>query len=155
MPKTIDLSGQQFGDLTAIQIAGRNRHNKRLWLCDCSCGKQSLVSTGDLRSGHTTTCGCGKIRALRAMGRAVKGNYRTVNPDYRAAHLRVKHARGPARNYSCEDCGKQATDWAYDHLDVNALTGQHRDYTVTYSADPQHYRPLCRPCHRKFDKENS
>ena len=32
------------------------------YLCECSCGIQKVVSHGNLRSGHTTSCGCKRPR---------------------------------------------------------------------------------------------
>ena len=31
-----------------------------MWNCLCDCGNEIVVSTGDLRSGHTKSCGCWK-----------------------------------------------------------------------------------------------
>ena len=66
--KQIDLSGQNFHRLTVIE-----QHpfpcsvtRSRLWKCRCVCGKEVLVRTSDLRSGHTQSCGClhkeGRVR---------------------------------------------------------------------------------------------
>lgn len=53
MPKFIDLTGQIFGRLTPIKYVGKSR-----WSCVCECGKNTHVSTHDLRSGHSRSCGC-------------------------------------------------------------------------------------------------
>ena len=29
-----------------------------MWKCKCECGNDCIVPTADLRSGHTTSCGC-------------------------------------------------------------------------------------------------
>lgn len=74
--------------------------------------------------------------------------------SYRGAHDRLFHARGKASGYPCDHCGEPANDWAYDHADAQPLVGytQHGSL-VKYSGDPAHYIPLCRPCHRAFDRE--
>ena len=55
--KTLDLTNQTFYYLTAIERCGkRGSHN--LWRCRCRCGKEVVVDIGDLRSGHTKSCGC-------------------------------------------------------------------------------------------------
>jgi hypothetical protein len=56
MPSFIDLTGQQFGQLTVIRrvdnsAAGFVRYETR-----CTCGKVSIVHRGALRSGHTVRC---------------------------------------------------------------------------------------------------
>jgi hypothetical protein len=81
---------------------------------------------------------------------------RIDNPTYATAHTRVYVKRGRARDQMCVACGKRAQDWAYDHDDPDELTGVDRngrdvEFTVKYSGDPDHYIPLCIPCHRAFD----
>jgi hypothetical protein len=56
-----DLSGRTFHRLSVAWPAGAEgpkRKRKILWLCYCSCGRQKLVTTCHLRSGHTKSCGC-------------------------------------------------------------------------------------------------
>ena len=33
------------------------------WRCKCECGNESEVALGNLRSGHTTSCGCNKHKS--------------------------------------------------------------------------------------------
>lgn len=47
-----DLRGQEFGELTALEYVGN-----RSWRCICSCGKEVIVNTYALTSGHTKSCG--------------------------------------------------------------------------------------------------
>jgi hypothetical protein len=64
VPPRLDLTGQRFGRLIAIRLAG-NAHNGRvLWECICDCGNTKVTSSGDLRAGHTVSCGCGKLERL-------------------------------------------------------------------------------------------
>lgn len=56
----VELTGQRFGRLTPIEWTGKKTksgHNY-IWLCKCDCGNYVEVSTGDLRSGSTVSCGC-------------------------------------------------------------------------------------------------
>lgn len=57
MKTRLDLSGQKFGRLTAIKSADGKAH-QAAWLCVCECGNERVVLTGNLRSGHTKSCGC-------------------------------------------------------------------------------------------------
>lgn len=58
--------GDKFGKLTVLEYYGNDKHNKRLWLCKCDCGNKTLVTTSDLRRGHTTSCGCvGKAHSFK------------------------------------------------------------------------------------------
>lgn len=52
-----DISGQQFGRLTAIKFLRIEKH-KAIWLCQCECGGSIEVIGKDLTSGHTKSCGC-------------------------------------------------------------------------------------------------
>lgn len=55
-----DLTGQQFGALTVLEEAGRDKHGDVLWLTQCACGRPpKLVRRNGLRNGDYTGCGRG------------------------------------------------------------------------------------------------
>ena len=58
MGKKLDLRGQVSPFLTVLRENGRDKHNRVLWLCRCKCGNVVTVRGDNLRSGHTTSCGC-------------------------------------------------------------------------------------------------
>ncbi len=60
MPRTIiDLTGQTYGRLTALQHVASDRTEKSaIWSCSCSCGTVVMVPSSRLRSGKTRSCGC-------------------------------------------------------------------------------------------------
>lgn len=58
MGKLINLLGQSFGELTVIERAENTIDNKARWKCKCSCGKERIVKSDDLRKGKITSCGC-------------------------------------------------------------------------------------------------
>ena len=58
-PKKIDLTGQRYGRLTVVAPA-ENVGGRTAWLCRCDCGKETIVKSHHLRSGHTRSCGCKK-----------------------------------------------------------------------------------------------
>ena len=53
-----DFINKKFGDLTVKELAGRDKHKNRIWLCECTCGKRVKVLTTYLISGQRTNCGC-------------------------------------------------------------------------------------------------
>jgi len=55
------LLGKQFGDLTVIKEAGRNRWCQIMWLCKCKCGNEKIIHGRNLECGDSKTCGCGKF----------------------------------------------------------------------------------------------
>lgn len=50
-----DLVGQKFGKLTVISLVNIS---PRKYLCKCDCGGQAIVQPGNLKDGHTQSCGC-------------------------------------------------------------------------------------------------
>jgi hypothetical protein len=53
----LDLTGRQFGQLTAISLHGKCKQGA-VWLCVCSCGNTHAARTADLTRGHIRSCGC-------------------------------------------------------------------------------------------------
>lgn len=51
-------SGDRFGRLVAIKQVNNNSLGQTCWLCKCDCGKETIVTSNHLRTGHTTSCGC-------------------------------------------------------------------------------------------------
>lgn len=63
-----NLEGQQFGKLTVIKKAYEREYKgkkRTMWLCRCECGKECYVTTSNLTSGNTKSCGCMKIEKLK------------------------------------------------------------------------------------------
>lgn len=58
MGNFIDLSGQRFGRLIVIDRAPDIRKGVARWNCICDCGEKCIVTTGNLKNGHTKSCGC-------------------------------------------------------------------------------------------------
>lgn len=59
-----------FGRLTVIgpgkPIIRSNGKRRRTWRCKCCCGKESVVSQDNLRSGNSSSCGCVRITSIIA-----------------------------------------------------------------------------------------
>lgn len=49
------LIGKTFGRLTVVKI---DNTTQKLWVCRCSCGNQVKLTSYQLTSGHTKSCGC-------------------------------------------------------------------------------------------------
>lgn len=54
----LDLSGQRFGRLTAIEIVGSDKNKQLIWRCICDCGNEKLVTATCLKRGAVRSCGC-------------------------------------------------------------------------------------------------
>lgn len=56
-----DLIGQQFGHLTVIGLTDKRYSNGSVgWLCECDCGNEIIIRSGNLLRGKTRSCGCNK-----------------------------------------------------------------------------------------------
>jgi hypothetical protein len=62
MPRPLDLRGDRYG-LLVVQELERGSTRPRRWVCQCDCGASTVVTIGNLRSGHTTSCGCAQREA--------------------------------------------------------------------------------------------
>ncbi|MDT2909320.1 hypothetical protein [Lactococcus lactis] len=59
MSKIIDLTGQRFGKLIAIEKTNkRSSGGGIIWRCRCDCGNEKNVVSGNLTSRHVRSCGC-------------------------------------------------------------------------------------------------
>lgn len=54
-----DLSGDKYGKLTVLRYEFTKENNSMAhYLCRCECGNEKVIAHGNLRSGHTVSCGC-------------------------------------------------------------------------------------------------
>lgn len=58
MSTIIDLTGQRFGRLVVVELAGRDRFSRTTWRCRCDCGVHKILRSNSLRTGHIVSCGC-------------------------------------------------------------------------------------------------
>ena len=59
MGKKLDLTGQRFGRLVALESAqNRGECSITCWKCLCDCGNEKDIASRDLRNGDTKSCGC-------------------------------------------------------------------------------------------------
>lgn len=70
---------------------------------------------------------------------------------YSGAHRNVVLKRGFATEHECIRCSGQAAEWAYLHHDPCPHEIVHRG--MRCSPDPMRYAPMCRGCHRRYDKQ--
>jgi hypothetical protein len=89
-----------------------------------------------------------KRRATRPRVGA-KRPWRTLS--YASVHQRAERLRGKASAHPCAHCGGPAVQWAYDHGDTHPMLYRRYGCTLPYSSDPEHYIPLCIPCHKRMD----
>lgn len=78
---TEDLTGRVFGHWTAIRLDTESSSGKTCWVVKCSCGKESSLSSTELRTGRSRSCKClgfadltGKIFGTRTVIRRAANN---------------------------------------------------------------------------------
>ena len=107
--KILDLTGHNFGKLTALETCGVSAGvvKSKLWRCICQCGKEKVTTSTNLVSGKTKSCGClmAEVRAKRrgvphpssTTHGATTQNKRT--PEYTSWISMRQRCRDP--NHSC------------------------------------------------------
>lgn len=81
-----DHTSKRFGNLVAIKRIGNKKFSDAstpLWLCKCDCGNETIVTSSNLMSGHTRSCGC--------LG-SVSGDRRLVSPSKEAIIKEITRA---------------------------------------------------------------
>ncbi len=72
-PLRLDVQGQTFGYLTAIEPTHKRCHREIVWRCQCKCGNEIELPATLLVSGNTTSCGCLSAEILKDANRYVEG----------------------------------------------------------------------------------
>lgn len=81
------LTGNKYGRLTVIEDSGkRSKCRHIIWECICNCGNKCKLTTGQLQSGSTQSCGCLKKEVDKKNG-FVRGK------------LNIKHSMCGTREY--------------------------------------------------------
>ncbi len=125
MKKKIDLTGQKYGQLTAIAPTGRRGYSGEYWICACSCGTVKEIMDFDLRSGRVKSCGCrqhpdgdytgvrrGNLIGVRKTGKTVehRGTPRPVW-EWRCKCGRIVEKAlfevAPKGSSCCPDCARE------------------------------------------------
>ena len=110
MSKFIDLTGQIFSSWTVISRAEDrvNKSGKRpMWFCKCNCGQIREISSSDLKSGKSMSCGCLKKALL------INHLHKSIEIGTVFGELTVLKDLGKTKSdykYLCKcSCGKETT----------------------------------------------
>lgn len=105
--RTANLVGKQFTYLTILKQSNKRRNDKILWECECICGKHIWVTSQDLLSGASRSCGC----------KASELNRETKQEDFAGKRFGYWTAIAPCEDtdedgrqpywyFKCENCGQ-------------------------------------------------
>lgn len=91
----VDLTGSRFGRLVVVRPLG-TRNKKVRWLCLCDCGRENIVATGSLRSGHIASCGC---LYTDTRGTSTATHRLSGTPEHRVWKNMITRCENPARDF--------------------------------------------------------
>lgn len=91
----IEIAGKRFGKLVALKQVEKGGNSHQMWLCQCDCGNEKVISKTNLLQLVTNSCGClFKEKALENFSKLTKkGN---LTP--------IRYSRSGYGIFRC-DCG--------------------------------------------------
>lgn len=106
--KKIDLTNQRYGRLIVLYESSVKKQGRVTWHCKCDCGNECDVTSHNLRTGNTQSCGC------LQRDRVAEANHKLNAIDYtgqkfgKLTAISPTDERGPDGSiiwlYKC-DCG--------------------------------------------------
>lgn len=76
----LDITGNRYWKLTVLGFSHRTDDYRYMWSCLCECGNVTVVDGGDLKSGHTQSCGCYRTqRQIESNIKHGKSSHRLYN----------------------------------------------------------------------------
>ena len=89
-----NLIGKKFGRL--LVISRNQRTNNTFWDCVCDCGNLAVITAGNLKNGHTQSCGCLNSEMSRARvlshGKCGSTEYSTWRQMISRCTVKTNHA---------------------------------------------------------------
>src|SRR3990167_1951413 len=107
MGKKLDITGQRYGKLVALEPTDEYDTHNIKWLFQCACGKQVKIATGRVRRKQGfKSCGCGQWESVQPTGIMGLINYykKNVRKHGRVWDLTLEQARDLFLG-NCKYCG--------------------------------------------------
>lgn len=132
MGKALNIAGQRFQRLVAIQIKERNRgHGKGiLWEFLCDCGEVVFATASDVRSGNTGSCGC--LQRDRASEKSENPLCNKCEAELTDENCST-HKTYPVKNrwYICNSCKDEYNKTKKDQKDFRIYDNLFNKYGIT------------------------
>lgn len=91
--KCLDVTGQTFNFLTAIEYVGRFPIHRAIWRWQCAlCSNTALIRTDSVMSGHAKSCGCYSVIAPTKHGHGKHGEHSSEWESWKAMNERCRSA---------------------------------------------------------------
>lgn len=123
---SIDIKGQRFGRLVAIEPVKSNKGGSISWRCKCDCGNEHITTAKILLRGECSSCGCLKS----------KGEFK-INQILNQNNISFK------REYSFDDC-KYSFPLKFDFYINNQYLieydGQQHFYAINYFGGEENFK---------------
>lgn len=84
MPAYRDRKNERYGRLLVLENVGKINDRHR-WLCLCDCGEHKIISSNNLSSGKSNSCGCLRVESSRKLGKSSKledRQHKILNEEY-------------------------------------------------------------------------
>jgi|GEM_PF-1128623 len=98
--------GERYGQLTVVNFD--KNASEYFWNCKCDCGEMTSVSSSDLKSGHTQSCGClrNKRMLVNLEGQRF-GTYTVIKKQIANSGWLIRCDCGQETDAESEDLGKR------------------------------------------------
>lgn len=118
--RKLNLIGQRYGFLIVLEEAKEEKRKQVMWKCICDCGNETIVSTENLRSGNTKSCGCwGRTSSFRGRWKDLRGQkFGKLTPIHYIKGNEESNGR-----WECKcDCGNLIQVQSYSLTSGNTLS---------------------------------
>lgn len=95
-----DMRLKSFGSLSVVWFAGKQKDHF-YWYCECVCGSYIRVSTNNLRSGATKSCGCAPRKKYeKILSPTRRGYKKEIAPPFQDLNQYYQSTTGFKKNIS-------------------------------------------------------
>lgn len=162
MGRLNDLTGQRFGRLTVIERAENKKDGRAKWLCQCDCGKTTVTTGTNLRTGVTKSCGCYMIECETARIKEICTTHgKSHTRLYKTWRNMKQRCYNPNNTYYHRYGGRGITvcaDWKQNFkafYDWAMTSGYQDDLSIDRINNDKGYSPdNCRWATRKVQERN-
>lgn len=103
MPAAINITGQKFNRLTALEFVKMDQFNKSIWRFQCECGQLSEAAASAVKQGRIKSCGCLRAENAPKNGRQSKGPVVKHGMAFTHVYAVWKTMRQRCNNPKCAD----------------------------------------------------